>query len=484
MENYIEFSSPEKQGLKSENIKKYISSLTEKGVCLHSLLIFRNGKLVAEGYEKHFDKDFKHRMYSVSKTFVSAAIGCLIGEGKLSLDDEVYKFFPDKCPENLHEYVRQATVRDLLTMSTPFDNTTYEPTDKDWVYTFFNTEPSHRPGRVFNYDTSATLVLDAIVERITGLDFTVYLYEKVLKYIGFDCAPECVRETGGVQWGGSGVLCTSRNLGAFAMLFMNGGKSSDGKQLIPAEYVKEATAMQICNAQSNEGAVFRAQGYGYQIWMTEFGFAFLGMGNQLAICVPEKNILAVTTADDQGNSSARDYIFDLLKKYVIDECYADDESAGNEPVCLDEFFKIPVLEGTKEKTVQDEISGKAFEICENKNGFEKISFVFSGDEGKMLYRRAGEDKALYFGVNRYVDGVFPEKYSGMTVGIPAGEGYKCTTAAFWTEKDKLVLRCYCIDRYFGNFTANISFKGGTLDINFKKTAEWFLNEYTGYLSSK
>lgn len=486
MKEYLLFSSPEAEGISSADIKEYASALNKKGVCLHSLLIFKSNRLIAEGYERHYNKESENRMYSVSKTFTSAAIGCLIGEGKLALDDKVYKWFDDKYEGELHPYIREATIRDLLMMATPFDETTYRPEDKDWVKSFFTTEPSHRPGRVFNYDTSATLVLDAIIERITGLDFTDYLYDKVLRHIGFEKAPECVREPGGVQWGGSGILCTSRELATFALLFMNGGRDLKGNQLIPEAYVKEAIKAQICNLQSNDFAAFRGKGYGYQIWITENGFAFLGMGNQLAVCIPEKDFMLVCTADDQGNSSARGYIFDLLDSMILSKITPDVPRIlieNAEPLCLDEYleFPLPCNAGAVEPNVN--INGKEFKILPNKNGFESISFSISDNEGEMKYIREGKEKILRFGINRYVDGIFPEIYSGMTINTPAKDGYKCTAAAVWTESDKLVLRCYLIDKYLGNFTANISFKGGSLDINFTKKAEWFLDEYTGYLSS-
>lgn len=467
----------------NENIKKYINEVVERGVCLHSFAMFHHGELVAEGYEKHFGKDFRHRLYSVSKTYTSAAIGCLIDEGKLSLSDKVFTFFTDLCPDNLHEYIKEATVRDLLMMATPFSETTYRPNDKDWVYTFFNTEPSHRPGRVFNYDTSATLVLCALVKRLTGKDFSVYLYEKVLSKIGYTCAPECVREPGGVQWGGSGIFATTVELGRFADLFVNGGRTRNGQQLISEKYIYDATHPQICNSQSNEYACFRSHGYGYQVWVTSNGFAFLGMGNQLAICVPEKDFVFVCTSDDQGNGFAREYIFDLLNRYVVNEIDENTEFSGITDLSDSLHLALPhtFFEGTPDLS----FNGVTYKIAENRAGFDNIRFEIKGDEGRIYYQREGKDKVLPFGIDRFVDGEFPEEhYSGMTINTPSEKPYRCSAAARFAEKDKLVIRVYVIDRYFGNITANVSFKGGTLDLKFQSTAEWFLTEYKGYLTSE
>lgn len=479
---YLKFTSPENAGVNTSDIIKFIDDVENFGICFHSFALLRHGKIFAEGYEKHFSKDYKHRLYSVSKTYTSAAIGCLIDEGKLSLDDKVYKFFPDKCPENLHEYIKETTVRHLLMMSTPFDDTTYHPDDEDWVYTFFNTKPSHRPGSVFNYDTSGTLILCALVERITGMDFTKYLYEKVLKYIGYDEAPECVREPGGVQWGGSGILATTRELAAFALLFMNGGRNTEGTQLISEEYVNEAKSVQICNAENNECSPFRGRGYGYKIWSTSRGFAFLGMGNQLAICFPEEDILLVCTSDDQGNNYAREYIFDFVEKNIVNNC-KDGKCEDGSPLLLDEklHLALPVCPAVKPDF---KANGFTYKMLENKYGFDNITFNITETEGTMTYYRFGEKKVLKFGIGHFTDGYFPEdNYSGMTIGTPEGQ-YKCSAAGVWAEKDKLVIRIYVIDKYFGNTTMNVSFRYGGLDFKMRSSAEWFLNEYRGYLSSE
>ncbi len=480
--DYFEYTSPENAGVDSAEVTGFIKDVENMGICFHSFILLRHGKIFAEGYEKHFSKDYKHRLYSVSKTYTSAAIGCLIGEGKLSLDDKVYTFFPDKCPDNLHPYIKDTTVRHLLMMSTPFDETTYHPEDGDWVYTFFNTKPSHRPGSVFNYDTSGTLILCAIIERITGMDFTKYLYEKVLKYIGYDEAPECVREPAGVQWGGSGVLASSRELAAFALLFMNSGRNKDGVQLIPEDYVNEAIKPQICNLENNECSPFRGRGYGYKIWSTTRGFAFLGMGNQLAICFPEEDILLVCTSDDQGNDYAREYIFDYVESHIVNTC-KEGKCEDGSPLLLDGMlhFALPVCPPV---TPDFKANGFTYKMLENKYGFDDITFDISETEGTMTYYRFGKKKVLNFGINCFKDGYFPEDdYSGMTINKPEGQ-YKCAAAGIWAEKDKLILRIYIIDRYFGNTTMNISFKDGGLDFKMRSSAEWFLKEYRGYLSSE
>ena len=109
----------------------------------------------------------------------------MIDEGKLKLDDKIVKFFKIKHLGTLHPYLAEATVRDLLMMATPHSTNSYTRNDDDWAATFFNKKPSHPPGTIFSYDTAATVILNTIVERISGVPFLEYMRDKLLDPIDF-----------------------------------------------------------------------------------------------------------------------------------------------------------------------------------------------------------------------------------------------------------------------------------------------------------
>ncbi|MGI5852033.1 MAG: serine hydrolase domain-containing protein, partial [Caldicoprobacterales bacterium] len=159
-------SSPESLGIPSSAILSFLERIDREQTCMHGFLLIRKGQIAAEGYWAPYSKDSMHRMYSVSKSMVSLAIGLMIDEGKLNLEDRVVNFFEDKLPNNLHPYLAESTVRDLLMMATPHSENSYTRYDKDWAATFFYKTPSHPPGTVFAYDTAATVILNTIVERI------------------------------------------------------------------------------------------------------------------------------------------------------------------------------------------------------------------------------------------------------------------------------------------------------------------------------
>ncbi len=474
----LKYITEKEAGIIPGSSEKFITELVKRNVNLHSVMLLRHGDVFFSEYQKNFPKDFKHRLYSVSKTYVSASVGVAIGEGYFSLDSKICEFFKDKLPENPHPYIKNLTVKDCLIMATPFDRTPYRNEHKDWVYDFFNATPTHRGGSIFNYDTGASLVLDDLVKRTTGKDFNEYLYEKVLKYIGYKEIPECVEAPDGVKWGGSGMLCTTEEFARFARLLMKNGKSDDGKQLIPERYVKEMLSKQIGNNEDNARNYFRGYGYGYQTWMIKDGWAMLGMGNQLAFCFPKEDVIFICTGDDQGNLYARNYIIEFLFTYILNQL-KEQEEEKTLSLCL------PVPCGNNFSEIQEKINGVKYKLEKNNSGFENVSFDFTDDYCKMTLVTGNDAKEIMFGMGYYREFSFPEKnYSGKRINTPLGRGYRSFAAADWDMPDLLVVKCYAADMYFGVFTLNIRFNENNIDMHFTKTAEWFFNEYEGFLTGR
>ncbi len=107
-------STPEAEGISSAAISRFVDALAEPGrplEAVHSLMLLRHGKVVAEGWWAPYSPDTNHMMFSVSKSYCSTAIGIAVGEGLLSVEDPVLSFFPDAAPEapsaNTREMVQQ-----------------------------------------------------------------------------------------------------------------------------------------------------------------------------------------------------------------------------------------------------------------------------------------------------------------------------------------------------------------------------------------
>ena len=313
---------PEAKGISASCIIDTLSEIDIRGISMHSFLLCKDDCLVAEGYYAPVKKDDLHRMFSVTKSFVSIAIGLLQEEGRLSLDDSIVKFFPEYVPNTseAHPWLLATTIRDMLSMRSCHASTTYDKfsSKTDWVKSFFTVAPTHKPGTVFHYDTSATHTLCALVEKLTNMKMLDYLRNKVLNEIGFSQEAYCLTDGFGVSMGGSGLMATSRDLMCFALLILHNG-NLNGKQYISADYIKEATSFQTATCVTGP-IPSESQGYGLQFWTGEHGsIVCYGMGGQLAILLPEYNTAIVTTADTQGYQGGNQVIYDAIFRHILPE---------------------------------------------------------------------------------------------------------------------------------------------------------------------
>lgn len=474
--------TPAECGISYENINAFIDDIESRDVMLHGFAFLRGDKIFAEGYFAPIHKDFLHRMYSTSKTYTSMAIGALIGEGKISLDDPVYKFFPDKLPENLHPYIAEATIRHLLMMATPFDRETYGRFVPDWEYSFFNKPPQVRPGTRFIYDTCGTYMLDCIVERVTGKPFLDYLKDVALREVGFSEDAWCIQSPDGHSWGGSGVMATLRDTVRFATLVKNKGVAH-GKQLLPADYIEEATKYQISNGtQYPVKGLVEGNGYGYKIWMTyENGYAFLGMGCECALVLPEKDLVAVFIGDTQGDVYGG--VFESFKKYISDnvgEPYATDASAQAALEARLAGLKVPSLRGAVTSPVAAEVCGKEYTVFNNPMQITSVRFEIDGDGGVMYYNTLRGEKKMPFGMAKNVFFKFPEKhYYDYQINLPSGREHEAFASAEWLNENTLHIRTFIFDNCLGNMHTYVTFNGDKIGIRMTKVAEWFMDEYQG-----
>ena len=313
---------PEATGISASCIMDALREIDTRGISMHSFLFCKDNCLVAEGYYAPVKKNDLHRMFSVTKSFVSIAIGFLQEEGRLSLDDSIVKFFPEYVPNTseAHPWLLATTIRDMLSMRSCHASTTYDKfsSKTDWVKSFFTVAPTHKPGTVFHYDTSSSHTLCALVEKLTGMKMLDYLRNKVLNEIGFSKEAYCLTDGFGVSMGGSGLMATSRDFMLFALLILNNGKLN-GKQYISADYIKESTSFQTATCVTGP-VPSESQGYGLQFWIGEHGsIVCYGMGGQLAILLPEYNTAIVTTADTQGYQGGNQVIYDAIFRHILPE---------------------------------------------------------------------------------------------------------------------------------------------------------------------
>ncbi len=293
-------ATPEEEGISSAQILGFVDAIDHEVHDMNSFMLVRHGHVVAEGWWAPYGPNDNHELYSLSKSFTSTAVGMAVAEGKLSVDDEVAKLFPEDAPATVAGNLAAMRVRDLLTMSTGHQDEPSAAADKVSPKSFLAQPVPHKPGTHFKYNTAATFMLSAAVQKKTGQTVLDYLRPRLFEPLGIE-NPVWNTNFQGVSLGGYGLRVRTEDIAKFGQLFLQKGKWN-GRQLVPAAWVEAATGRQVSNG-SNPASDWD-QGYGFQFWRCRHG-AYRGDGafGQYCIVLPEQDaVIAITSGvkDMQG----------------------------------------------------------------------------------------------------------------------------------------------------------------------------------------
>ena len=285
-------STPEAQGISSTAVLVLVEAIDKNVQYPNSFMLLRHGHVVAEGWWAPYDAASRHSLYSLSKSFTSTAVGLAVAEGKLSIDDEVLKFFPDDAPAEPSGNLKAMRVSDLLRMSTGHQSEPPRTADAPWTKTFLAHPVPFKPGTHFLYNTSATYMLSAIVQKATGLTLLEYLGPRLFEPLGIE-HPTWEASPAGISTGGYGLSIRTEDIARFGQLYLQKGKWHE-RQLVPAAWIETATSRQTSNGSNPQSDW--DQGYGYQFWRCRHG-AYRGDGafGQYCVVLPEQDaVIAIT----------------------------------------------------------------------------------------------------------------------------------------------------------------------------------------------
>lgn len=357
-------ATPESQGVESEKIREMFLALEkEKSIHLHSIMVLKNGKVIAETSFYPYQKWLWHTTYSMGKSVVSMAIGLLIQEGKLSLDTKIIDIFKKNVNLLSMLKLKNLSVEHLLTMTSGVAfNETGAISGNDWVKSFLDAPLRHEPGEVFEYNSMNTYMLSAIVTEVTGETLVDYLKPRLFEPLGITKVfwESCPK---GITKGGWGLFLCAEDMAKLGQLYLQKGQWN-GVQILPAEWVESSTAKKVIPPK-NTGF----EGYGYQIWTgkRERSFAFNGMMGQNVFVYPDVQMVVVTTA---GNEEffASNAMLDILEYYLpkagekaepSNENLQMGEASGKLPENLCEHQKLLELEWnvSHPKNIQQRMQG-------------------------------------------------------------------------------------------------------------------------------
>ena len=302
-------STPESQGVSSEAIREYIEAADREVQSMHSFLLVRHGQVIAEAWWTPESADRQHVLWSLSKSFTSTAVGLLVAEGGLSVDDLVLPFFPEDAPAEPSANLKAMRVRDLLTMSTGHHDEVNWREAPHWAKAFLSHPVPHKPGTHFCYNTPATYMLSAIVQKVTGMTVLEYLTPRLFEPLGIR-DPVWEMSPQGVSIGGYGLFIRTEDIAKFGQLYLQRGMW-DGKQILPAAWVDQATSKQVSNGSDPDSDW--SQGYGFQFWRCRHGaYRGDGKGGQFCIVLPEQDVVIAITANTGNMQAELNVVWDKL----------------------------------------------------------------------------------------------------------------------------------------------------------------------------
>jgi CubicO group peptidase (beta-lactamase class C family) len=376
-------SVPEAEGVSSRAIITFLDSAAKSRHEFHSFMFLRHGKVIAEGWWNPYSPDLKHTLNSASKSFTSTAIGFAISEKKLSLDDKVVSFFPEYLPDTVSLFLSNLRIRDLLSMTTGQRREPQLTGDEIWVKSFLAMPFFSEPGTTYRYNSVATYMLSAIVQKVTGQKVIDYLTPRLFEPLAIE-GMDWETDAYGINTGGWGLRLRTEDLAKFGQFYLQKGKWN-GRQLLPKKWIEEATSLktyqnpemtQSKRDSSNDGV----QGYCYQFWRARHNsYQANGYAGQFVLVMPEKDAVVIFTADSPDMWGELDMVWKYLYPGIEDKALPPDEKSSIELKQRLAALALPIPAKNSNEAVTSEVSGKTFTFAENDKHIQTISLQFRDD---------------------------------------------------------------------------------------------------------
>jgi|WetSurSiteA1Bulk_404760.scaffolds.fasta_scaffold00237_13 CubicO group peptidase (beta-lactamase class C family) len=470
-------SVPEAEGVSSAGILTFLDSLAVSRHELHSFMLLRHGKVIAEGWWDPYKPELKHTLYSTSKSFTSTAVGLAVSDSLLTVNDKVISFFPDDLPAMVSPFLADMTVKDLLMMSAGQDP---DPThsvvaaDSNWVKAFLALPVVNDPGTKFLYNSLATYMLSAIVQKVTGEKIVDYLTPRLFDPLGIQGADWEV-DPRGINTGGWGLRLKTEDMAKFGQLYLQKG-AWNGRQIIPAAWVEEATTFKIDQApdapQSRKDSSDWMQGYCYQFWRCRHN-AFRGDGayGQYIIVMPDQDAVLAIQAETPDMQDEINLVWKYLLPAIKDEPLPANKEISDKLTERLSSLALPLPAKGVESPVASEISGKTFAMGPNDRQLESLYVHFMEDMCHLSLTINGVSHTLTLGAGKWIIGETDKPGPNLLMtarahfaGLPPAKVAGCYT---WIDEHtlRMVLR-YIESPHTETITCRFDGKKVSVDIQY------------------
>ncbi len=467
--------SPETLGVSSKGIISFLEEAEAASLELHSLMVVKNGHVVAEAWASPYASNYPHILYSLSKSFCSTAAGLAVAEGFFALEDKVASFFPEELPSVVSPHLDSMKVRHLLAMCTGHLDEKYDPMEGEdgnrWIKGFLATPPEKEPGTHFMYNSIATYMVSAIVQKTTGKTLMEFLQPRLFEPLGitsasWDCCPH------GINLGGWGMSATTEDIAKLGQLYLQKG-IWEGVRVLPEGWAEEATRFHISNGDNPDSDW--AQGYGFQFWRSRHG-AYRGDGafGQYCIVMEEQEAVVAITSNVGDMQAALNLVWEHLIPALNSGNITTDDSNGRLAEKIARFAVTPP-EGMATSGTAKRVSGKKYVFREDeKNNVQKIDTIRCnfGEKETVLTINDGEGECrVVCGNGDWAESETTFR-SSFKNRIP--QPLKVSAFGVWTNENVFTIKLCYLEALFSP----------TLTLEFEDNRVFFeVNGNLGFLSS-
>lgn len=390
---------PENEGVGSHGITDFLEEVDNHGIELHSFMFLRHNKVIAEGCWYPYKPTVNHLMNSVSKTFTSTAIGFAVNEKLVSVDEKVISFFPDDKPAVVSPALEKLTVKHLLTMTVGHETApSFDVSVENWIKSFLAVPVVNEPGTVFQYSSYASYMLSAIIQKVTGMTTFEYLKPRLFEPLNIT----------GIQWeegaqgisaGGWGMRLKTSDMAKLGQFYLQKGKWNK-KQLLPASWIEEATAVHIYQIDEptfeQEMHDDWAQGYGYQIWRcTHNAYRADGADGQFIIVMPDQDAVIVTTARVSDMQKVLSLIWEHIFPSIMDKPLRENKESNDMLVSKLASLQIADPFRTDEELPVLKETTRSYTMEVNEGQIKNLSFQFD-EQGDCLFTLTSDKETASF----------------------------------------------------------------------------------------
>lgn len=360
---------------------------------IHCIEIFEKGNLVLRASQKPYECDDKRELYSLSKTFTSTSIGIASDMGLLDVEERIIDIFPDKCPDEISENLSQMKIKHLLSMNTGHKACVMPEMcfADDCAKAFLEQDVDFEPGTHFTYNTGATCMLGAILEKKTGMKLFDFAEKHLLAPLEIEGSYWNTVKDGTAE-AGIGFHASCDDILKLGILYLNKGEYN-GKRVISEKWVQEASKP-ISNNSGNGNPDWCA-GYGYQIWINaKEGYRGDGAFGQLCMVLPERDMAVAVMANCVNMQMEIDGVLDLIDgKLSADE----NENLGFDTLGKSEKKDYPFL-------------NKKIPLNDNCIGFESVAIEYQNDNLAIRFFDGKNEQVILAGNGEYVKSSYTAKW--------------------------------------------------------------------------